>query len=116
VRYALQGVRAACIRHGQMRGQIEPIAHHAAGTQVKAAIVDAECYTPAPFPGHYEEGLPCGMHVEKGAVVGWLHDFNRIDDAPYPVRAGVEGIVVGQAWSAVVQQGQHILAVGRIVG
>jgi predicted deacylase len=115
VRYALQGVRAACIRHGQLRGQVEPIAYHAAGTQVKASIVDAECYVPAPFPGHYEEVLACGTRVEKGATVGRLHDFNRIDDAPYPVRAGVSGIVVGQAWGAQVKRGQHILAVGQIV-
>ena len=115
VRYALQGVRAACIRHGQMRGHIEPIASHAAGTQVKASIVDAECYVPAPFPGHYEEVLPCGTHVETGTTVGWLHDFDRIDDAPYPVRAGVSGIVVAQAWGASVRRGQHILAVGQVI-
>jgi len=115
VEYALQGVRSACIRHAQMKGVIEPIAHHAAGTQVKATIVDPECYVPAPFPGHYEEVLPCGTHVEKGATIGWLHDFHRIDDSPYPVQARVSGIVVAQAWGAVVQRGQHILAVGQII-
>lgn len=116
VRYATQGVLAACIHHGQMRGHIEPIAYHAAGTQVKAAIVDVECYVPAPFPGHYEEVLPCGTRVSKGDIVGYLHDFYRIDETPYPVRAGVTGIVVGQAWGAAVRAGQHILAVGQIVG
>ena len=115
VRYATQGVLAACIRHRQMRGDIVPIAHHVAGDQVKATILDAACYVPAPFPGHYEEVLPCGARVEKGDVVGRLHDFQRIDESPYAVQAGVTGIVVGQAWGAVVQQGQHILAVGQIV-
>lgn len=114
--YATQGVLAACIQHGQMRGDIAPIAHHAAGTQVKATVVDVDCYVPAPFPGHYEEVLPCGTTVEKGDIVGRLHDFNCIDEPPYPVRAGVSGIVVGQAWGAVVHPGQHILVVGQIVG
>jgi predicted deacylase len=98
-----------------MRGHIEPMGYHAAATQVKASIVDAECYVPAPFPGHYEEVIPCGTRVEKGTTVAWLHDFHRIDDLPYPVRAGVSGIVVAQSWGAAVRQGQHILAVGQII-
>ncbi len=115
VRYATQGVLAACIHHGQMTGEIVPIASHAAGTQIKATVIDHECYVPAPFPGHYEEMLACGTQVNKGDIVGWLHDFNRIDESPYPVQAGVSGIVVGQAWGAVVRPGQHILVVGQIV-
>ena len=114
VRFAKHGVRAAAIQHGQMRGEIQRIAHHADGTQRLASIVDAACYTSAPFSGHYEELLPCGAPVKRGDVVGYLHDFERIDEAPWPVQAGVDGLVVGQAWGADVRQGQHILCVGRL--
>lgn len=113
VRYGMQGIRAAAINHGQLSGRIDRIAYHAAGTQVKAAIVDAECYVSAPFAGHYEEVVPCGTRVMQGDLVGLLHDFDRIDDPPWPVRAGVDGIVVGQAWEARVRQGQHIACVGK---
>jgi len=113
VTYARQGVLAAAIHHEQMTGRIEPIAHHADNTQKCAAIVDFECYVPAPFAGHYEEVLPCGARVKKGDVVGRLHDFARIDEPAWAVRAGVDGIVVGQAWAARVRQGQFILCVGR---
>lgn len=116
VAYARQGVLAALIHHGQMTGRIEKIAHHAADTQVMAAIVDFECYTSAPFPGHYEEVLPCGARVKAGDLVGRLHDFARLDEPPWPVRAGVEGVVVGTSWGARVRQGQHICCVGRIIG
>src|SRR4029453_935448 len=44
VRYGRHGLLAAAIRHGQLRGSIEPIAHHKAGTQIKAAMVDRECF------------------------------------------------------------------------
>jgi predicted deacylase len=115
VAYGRQGVLAAAIHHGQLRGTIEKIGAHAAGTQKKAAIVDAECYVSAPFAGHYEEVLPCGMRVNRGDVVGRLHDFDRIDEEGWPVRAGVEGVVVGQAWAARVQQGQHIVCVGKML-
>jgi predicted deacylase len=115
VRYAMHGVRAALIHHGQMRGEIEKIAHHADGTQHKAAIVRPECYVSAPFPGHYEEVLPCGALVRRSDVCGRLHDFARIDEPAWPVRAGVDGLIVGTAWGARVRQGQHILCVGELV-
>jgi predicted deacylase len=108
-------VLAAAIHHGQLRGTIEKIGAHAAGTQKKAAIVDAECYTSAPFAGHYEEIIPCGAAVKNGEIVGRLHDFDRIDDVGWPVHSGVSGVVVGQAWAARVQRGQHIVCVGKVL-
>jgi N-alpha-acetyl-L-2,4-diaminobutyrate deacetylase len=112
VRYGRQGILAAAIRHGQLSGEIAPIGAHAAGTQKMAAIVNADCYVPAPFDGHYEELLSCGTRVQRGDLVGRLHDFQRIDEPAWPVTAPVTGIVVGQAWGARVRQGQFILCVG----
>ena len=115
VRYAKHGVVAAAIHHGQLRGRIEKIAHHAAGSQTLAAMVDRTCFTVAPFDGHYEPVIECGAVVTAGALVGWLHDFQRIDLEPWPVRAGVDGLVIAQAWGAVERQGQHIAIVGRVL-
>jgi predicted deacylase len=115
VRWGTQGVLAAAIDNGQLKGSLPDIDHHADGSQVKAAIVDRECYTSAPFPGHFEELIPCGTRVKEGETIGYLHDFARLDDAPWPCKAGVEGVIVGTAWGAVVQQGQHIVCVGRIL-
>lgn len=112
VRYARQGVLAAAIRHGQLRGTIEPAGHHRAGTQRRVEIVERACYTVAPFAGHYEPLVECGTSVRQGERVGWLHDFDHLDAEPWPVEAGTSGIVVAQAWVAPVQQGQHIAVVG----
>ena len=112
VRFARHGVRAAAIHHGQLRGTVAPIAHHADGSQRLVAMVDRACFTPAPYAGQYEALLACGVAVKKGEVVGLLHDFDRLDLDPWPVRAGVDGVVIAQAWGAPVQQGQHILVVG----
>jgi len=111
VRYARHGIRAAAIRHGLMKGDIQPIGHHADGTQKLVAMVDRDCYIPAPFPGHYEPLMACGVFVHKGTTVGLLHDFYRIDDTPWPVQAGVDGYVLSQASRAQVPQGLHILVV-----
>ena len=114
VRYGRQGVLAAAIHLGQLQGDIEPIAHHADGSQLFVEIIDRECYTTAPFPGLYQPLLECGTRVSRGETVGLLHDFYRIDEAPWEVRAGVDGVVVAQAWRARVQQGQQILVVGNL--
>ncbi len=113
VRYGRQGVLAAAIHHEQLRGEIEPIAHHKDGTQRKVAMVDRECFTVAPFAGHYEPLIECGANVKCGDTIGLLHDFDHIDAGPWPARAGVDGVVVAQAWVAPVLRGQHIVVVGR---
>lgn len=112
VRCGRQGVLAAAIHHGQLAGDIEPIAHHAAGTQKIVEAIDRECYVSAPWPGHYEPVLECGEFVTAGTTVGRLHDFHRVDDPPHEVKAALDGHVIAQAWQATVQQGQHILVVG----
>lgn len=116
VRYGRQGVLAAAINHGQMRGKIEPIAFHKAGTQRRLAMVDRDCFTVAPFAGHYEPILDCGTAVKKGDTVGLLHDFDHIDREPWPAVAGVDGVVLAQAWVAPIPRGQHIVVVGRDLG
>lgn len=116
VRYARQGVLAAAIRHGQLRGTIEQIGHHKTGTQRKLEMVDRDCFTVAPFAGHYEPLVECGARVARGQAVGLLHDFDHIDADPWPAAAGVDGVVIAQAWAAPVPRGQHIVVVGREVG
>jgi predicted deacylase len=113
VRYGRQGVLAAAIHHGQLRGTIEPIGHHAAGTQRKLEMVDRDCFTVAPFDGHYEPLIECGTQVRRGDVVGYLHDFDHIDMDPWPATAGVDGVLLAQAWVAPICRGQHIVVVGR---
>ncbi|WP_437222954.1 succinylglutamate desuccinylase/aspartoacylase family protein [Planctomicrobium sp. SH661] len=115
VRYARQGVLAALIRNNLLKGEIQPIDHHAAGTQRKLEMVDRECFTVAPFDGHYEPILQCGTLVKKGDVVGLLHDFDHIDMPPWEAKAGVDGAVLAQAWVAPVPRGQHIVVVGRVI-
>lgn len=110
VRFARQGVLAAAIHSDQLRGTIEPIGHHADGTQ---RLVGNSASVTAPYPGHYEPLFECGEVVSKGTVAGLLHDFYRMDEEPYACVAGVDGIILSQAWGARVDQGQQILLVGQ---
>ncbi|VTR99224.1 M14 family metallopeptidase [Tuwongella immobilis] len=116
VKYGRQGVLAAAINHGQLRGQIERIDFHKSGNQKKVEMVDRECFTVAPFDGHYEPIVDCGNFVKAGTTVGYLHDFDYIDAEPYPAVAGVDGYVLAQTWRAPVMRGQHIVVVARDIG
>ena len=113
VKYGRQGVLAAAINNGILKGSIEPIGFHKTGNQRKLEMVDRDCFTVAPFAGHYEPLVDCGTTVKRGQTVGLLHDFDHIDMEPWPVRAGVDGVVLAQAWVAPVPRGQHIVVVGR---
>ena len=114
VRYARHGIRAAAIHSGQMTGEIEPIGHHRDGTQKKVAMVDRDCFVVAPFTGHFEPLFAPGAEVTAGDTIGYIHDFQRLDLKPWPVRAGVSGVIVAQAWNARILQGQHIAVVGSV--
>ncbi len=112
VRSARRGVMAAAIRHGQYAAALPPPPDTG---QRRAEMIDRDCFVPAPFAGHYEPVRECGDIVSRGEVVALLHDFDRIDLDPEPILAGVDGIVLAQAWEAPVRQGQHVLVVGRLV-
>jgi len=113
VRCGRQGVLAAAIQHGLLRGTLEPIGYHRTGTQRKVAMVARECFTVAPFEGHYEPLVDCGATVKTGDAVGLLHDFDHIDMPPWRAVARVDGVVLAQAWCAPVLRGQHILVVAQ---
>ncbi len=83
--------------------------------QKLVAMVDRDCFTPAPFSGHYEPVMDCGTFVHAGDTVGLLHDFQRVDEQPWPVRARIDGYVLCQAARAPVAQGLHILVVAQEV-
>ena len=114
VRFARHGIRAAAIHWEQLRGEIAPIAHHADGTQRKISTVDRRCIVVAPFDGHYEALKKPADPVRAGEIVAWLHDFQRLDSPPWPVRSEVDGLLAAQAWGARVSQGQHIAITGQI--
>jgi len=55
--------------------------------------------------------MPCGERVKEGTVVGLEH----IDAEAWPARAGVDGVVIAQAWGARIWQSQHVVVTGRIL-
>lgn len=112
VAFARQGIFGAGVLHDQLRGPIEPIAHHLDGSQRVVDCSPYECATFAPTHGWYEPILPCGTFVRAGETVGNLHDFERIDKKPWAARAAVDGFLIAQTWKAKVEAGQQLVSLG----
>lgn len=107
VRCARHGILATAIHHGQMRGSIEPHAHHADGTQ-KVVSIGGTGITHAPWPGLFEPLVECGAWVRHGQPIAHLHDFHHIDSPPLVLTADCDGFVMSLAWNASVRQGQIV--------
>ncbi len=113
VAYARRGVLAAAIHHAGLDLPLDGQPAEDAGTLVE--MIDPACFVPAPRPGWYEPLHDCGALLAAGDPIGYLHDFNRIDEPPLPITAAVPGHLMAQAWLAKVTTGQHIAVVGRSV-
>jgi N-alpha-acetyl-L-2,4-diaminobutyrate deacetylase len=113
VAYGRRGVLAAAVQHGFLEHRLEPLADRYAVGQRLVDISHPESAVSAPWRGWYEPVLPCGAAVSVGDTVGYVHDFDRIDEEPWPARAGLDGYVLSQAWTARIHAGQHIVMVGQ---
>jgi len=113
VSMAKQGVIAAAIRQEQLRGQLPPQKHYSGADQLLVDTSHPDSNILAAFEGHFEPLVKLGEKVTKGQRVGWLHDFNRLDDPAMELVAGNDGYILCQAWGAKVIQGQVITQVGK---
>jgi predicted deacylase len=110
---ARQGVVTAAIRQEQLRGEIPANRHYSGADQILVDTSHPDSNLLAAFEGHFEPLVKLGEKVTKGQRVGWLHDFNRLDEPAMELLAGHDGYILCQAWGAKVIQGQVITQVGR---
>jgi N-alpha-acetyl-L-2,4-diaminobutyrate deacetylase len=115
VSMAKQGVLSAAVKHGQMKGPAPQNRHYAAGEQILVDSSSPESSILAPFDGHFEPSVVLGQLVRKEQGIGFLHDFNRLDDPPLGIVAPQEGHVLSMAWNARVAGGQTIAQVAKVV-
>lgn len=81
-------------------------------------LVDASClsdYIPAPKRGIWEPLAELGQAVEKGELIGRLHDFQEHASPPEEVRAHRSGILAMMYLPAFCERGRTLFVVGREV-
>ncbi len=106
-----QGILNALHGHEQWKGSPPAQACTPAEEQILVDFSDRCCYLPSPRAGHFEPLCLCGDYVKKGKRIGWVHDFNHIDDPPLAIEAPHDGYVISQAWQAKVFKGQVVSVV-----
>ncbi len=115
VAMASQGILTAAVRQRQMKGDLPKNAFHPRGDQILVDTEDPASTLLAPFHGHFEPSLPVGESVRKGQLLGYVHDFNRIDEPPFELVAPHDGYYITQPWLSKVFPGQFVAQVGRRV-
>jgi len=107
-----QGVVNAAIRNGQLRGEIQD-RNYPASEQIMVDTSDPAANFLAPYDGVFEPTVELGQKVKRGERVAFLHDYDRIDEAPLELVAALDGYIICQAWNSRVIQGQVITQIGK---
>ena len=107
-----QGVVNAAIKYGQLRGEVMD-RNVPAAEQVMVDTSDPASNFLAPYDAVFEPTVELGQKVKRGERVAWLHDYDRIDEAPLELVAGHDGYIICQAWNSRVIQGQVITQIGK---
>ena len=107
-----QGVINAALKYGQLRGEVMD-RNYPAAEQVMVDTSDPASNFLAPYDAVFEPTVELGQKVKRGERVAWLHDYNRIDEAPLELVAGHDGYIICQAWNSRVIQGQVITQIGK---
>jgi N-alpha-acetyl-L-2,4-diaminobutyrate deacetylase len=111
VSMARQGILTAAIVHEQLDAELPPNRHYKPAEQILVDNSELSCYVPAEFDSHFEPLVECGSAVKKSERIGFLHDFDRIDDPASEILAPHDGYVISQAWNAKVFRGQVVSVV-----
>ncbi len=107
-----QGVVNAAIKYGQLRGEAMD-RNYPAAEQVMVDTSDPASNFLAPYDAVFEPTVELGQKVKRGERVAWLHDYDRIDEAPLELVAAHDGYIICQAWNSRVIQGQVITQIGK---
>jgi predicted deacylase len=94
VRHAVEGVKNLLRSYGHLSGPVQRIN---VGDDTQSKLVSAlemDAYVPAPRDGIWEPAVDLGDQVPEGALIGYLHDFGRIDEPPLEIRSTRAGFVL----------------------
>ncbi len=115
VRHAYEGILNVLRHYGLMEGGITPIRPAGARPPVLVKAEHLNRYVPCPRDGIWEPAVDLGDAVEKGQLIGRLHDFADHGSAPIEIRSLHGGYMVMMHLSARPSKGQTLYVVGEEV-
>lgn len=115
IRHAYEGVWNVLRHYGLVDEPVRPI--RAAGSAASKLVAAAElsAYVPCPRDGVWEPLTELGAAVEKGELLGRLHDFSDHAETPMEIRADRAGYLLMMHRSARPLKGQTLYVLAEEV-
>lgn len=113
LRHAREGVRNVLCSYGMLDEEPRRIAAESAPHPILIEAPDLRDYIATPKDGIWEPSVLPGETVEKGELIGRIHDFTNHTDRPIEVRSHRAGTVIALYRSAVCRKGLTLYVVGE---
>lgn len=112
VRHAFEGMLNILRYYGNLPGKPKRVDPFRKRHPVLIRAASAEEYVPAPFAGILEPAVEVGESVAEGQLLCRLHNFERISQPAFEIRAPHAGVVLMLVFEGPVQQGDWIYVIG----
>jgi len=114
VRHAYEGSLNVMRHYGVLPGPVCPI-----GRRERQRLIQApnlEDYRPCPRDGIWEPLVAPGADVERGQLLGRLHDFSDHSAPPLEIHAHRAGVLIARYSAAVCSKGLTLFVIGEETG
>jgi len=113
VLHAFEGVRNVLRHYGLLPGEVVKIDPRRASPPRLVEAANLEDYIPCPRAGIWEPAVDLGDEVDKGQLLGRLHDFSDPASAPMELLAHRSGVLLMMHAPAVTEKGVTLYVVAR---
>jgi predicted deacylase len=113
VKHAYHGIQNVMRHYSVLAGEVVRVDPDRPWPPRLVSAVHLDEYIPAPITGTYEALLDVGERVEQGQLLGYLYDFERVDEPPLRVTAPVSGYLILQPFQVPVRKGETMIVVGQ---
>lgn len=115
VRHAFEGVKNLLRHYGQLTGKVTKVDEHRASEPLLVSAPHLDAYVPCPRSGIWEARVDLGQQVERGDLIGFLHDFADHTTQPLAIKTSRAGYVIMMHAPAVTAKGATLYVVAEPV-
>ena len=115
VRHAYEGVKNLLRHYGQLTGKVIKVDEHRTSEPLLVSAPHLDAYVPCPRSGIWEAHVDLGQQVERGDLIGFLHDFADHTAEPLAIKTARAGFVIMMHAPAVTAKGATLYVVAEPV-
>lgn len=115
VRHAYEGVKNLLRHYRQLSGTLTKVDKHRASEPLLVSAPHLDAYVPCPRSGIWEAQVDLGQQVERGDLIGFLHDFADHATEPLAIKTARAGFVIMMHAPAVTSKGSTLYVVAEPV-